>query len=105
MMGEYSFHTNFIEVLIGYSFQQNKIKGGSSKLYLHQLLWGYDKKSNNPDVFGRMSLSTCAWAMNSILLRDKAAKFATKDSSILRGNTFPDATITNIVSQAEAFLK
>ena len=53
-----------------------------------------------------MSLSTCVWAMNSILLADKASEhLAVKDPLIQKGNTIPDATIVNIAKGAEASLK
>ena len=104
--GEYSVQISFIELLIQYSFQQNKISISKNHLYLHQLLKAYYKKKNNPDIFGLMSLSTCVWTMNRILLTDKASeKFATNEIFIVKGNTFSDSVVTRLATQAEPFLK
>ncbi|MBB1287401.1 hypothetical protein HRH25_23700 [Flavisolibacter sp. BT320] len=66
----------------------------------------YDKKKNNPEIFGTMSLSTCVWTMNNILLADKTTeKFAAKEMFILKGNTFSDSIIAQIANQADVFLK
>jgi len=50
--------------------------------------------------------SACLWAMNRILLTDKALeKFATNEIFIVKGNTFSDSVVTRLATQAETFLK
>ncbi|MBS1575000.1 MAG: hypothetical protein JST09_06810 [Bacteroidetes bacterium] len=104
--GEYSVQISFIELLIQYCFQQNKIAISKNQLYLRQLLRSYYKKKISSDIFGAMSLSTCVWSMNGILLADKASeKFATQEVFIIKGNTFSDSVVARLATQAETFLK
>lgn len=104
--GEHSVQMSFFELLINHSFQHNKIKGENSQLFLNQLLKAFNEKKNNPEVYGIMSLSTCVWAINGILLIDKASeKFAMKEVFIQKGNTFSDTVIKRIVNEAENYLR
>lgn len=104
--GEHSVKLSFIELMLGQKFTNNTLTKGELITVLKILIDNYYKKIKEPEIYGTMSLSTCAWAINNVLtFNNTDEKFLAKDKFVEDGNVFSQQILEEILSKAQKYIE
>ena len=70
------------------------------------LIDNYNEKKRNGEIYGTMSLSTCAWALNKLLILNNAdEKFVVKSKLVEDGNVFSQEILNEILDKGQKYIE
>lgn len=104
--GEHSVKLSFIELMLGQKFTISSLTQEELISVLKTLINNYYNKKNEPGIYGTMSLSTCAWAINNMLIFSNAdKKFLVNSKYVEDGNVFSQEILKVILSKAQKYIE
>lgn len=104
--GEHSVKLSFIELILGQSFTNSTLTKDESIDLIKTLVANFNEKEKKPEIYGGMSLSTCAWAINKTqTFNDADEKFVPKNKFIENGNVFSQEILNEILEKAKKYLE
>lgn len=103
--GEHSAKQSFTE-LISAQVNLNNISDSEINDLIGLFISNYNSKKMQYEIYGTLSLSTCAFAINKLMVANNAAdKFLTKDKFVIEGNVYSLEILDSILSKAKLYIK
>lgn len=104
--GEHSVKLSFLELVSGQGFTNTTLTEDESITLMKTLIDNYNEKKKNGEIYGTLSLSTCVWALNKLLIHNNAnEKFVVKNKFVEEGNVFPPEILSEIVDKAKKYIE
>lgn len=104
--GEHSVKTSFLELIASEAISNKKNSSSELKELINAFVVNYYAKRNKPEIYGTISLSTCVWALNKILILNNADdKFTIRDKYVQEGNVFSEDILKSIVNNAKLYIE
>lgn len=104
--GEHSVKLSFIELIFAQSSTNLTLTKEELLSLIRMLIGNYNEKKKNIEIYGTMSLSTCAWAIDKILVFNNAdEKFVVRNKLVEDGNVFSQEILNEIVDKAQKYIE
>lgn len=104
--GEHSVKLSFLELISGQIFTSTTLTKDESITLIKTLTDNYNEKKKNGEIYGTMSLSTCAWALNKLLILNNAdEKFVVKSKLVEDGNVFSQEILNEILDKGQKYIE
>lgn len=104
--GGHSVKLSFLELLFGQSFTNNTLTKDQSITVIKTLIDSMNEKKKNGEIYGMMSLSTCAWALQKLLIFNNAdEKFTVKGHLTENGNVFSQQILNEVQDKAQRYIQ
>jgi hypothetical protein len=104
--GDHSVKLSFMELIIGQVIIDKNVSGNEIVNLINILVSKYNEKKIRPEIYGTLSLSTCAFAINRLMIANNAnEKFINRDRFVEDGNVFSQEVLDSILNKAQLYIK